>query len=159
MEKFCPAGGNPYQFPNAWMRKSGGTSYAWGVMMNTGKSLLALVMRYAPTRSSPLITSLYDVAMTMANLIEQAATFPQYTASGSKSTLGIILSPLPTSRAFFVPSFLTLNSHIIGTRCCPVKGTMLKHELTSNFVSSVSIALAHGGSFNLGTPASGSVCI
>ena len=85
MEKFWSAGGNPYKFPTAWIQKPGGTSYPSGVMMKSEKSLFALVMRYASTRSPPLITILYDAAMTMANLIDQAATFPQHTASGSVS--------------------------------------------------------------------------
>ena len=64
---------------------------------------------------------------------------------GSKSIPGIILSPRPTRRAFFVPSVLTLKSHIMGTRCCPVKGTSAKQLLSSNLPRSLLIAAAHSG--------------
>jgi hypothetical protein len=43
---------------------------------------LARVMRNAPTRSPPRITRQYMPAIVTAILIEQAATLPQYTASG-----------------------------------------------------------------------------
>jgi hypothetical protein len=65
--------------------------------MYTGKPRLARVMRYAPTRSLPCITRQYMPAIVSAILMEQAATLPQYTASGSKSTSGIIMSPRPKS--------------------------------------------------------------
>jgi hypothetical protein len=83
--------------------------------MNIGKPGLARVMRYAPTRSPPRITRQYMPAIVKAILIEHAETLPQYTASGSKSTSGIIMSPHPTSRALWVPSVLILKSHIMGT--------------------------------------------
>ena len=117
----------------------------WPVLRNqvgldTRNPGLARVMRYSPTRSPPRITRQYMPAIVTAILMEQAATLPQYTASGSKSTSGIIISPRPTRRAFLVPSVLMLNSHIIGSRCWPVSGTNWKQLLVSNFVSSVSIA-------------------
>ena len=75
-------------------------------------------------RSPLLITSPYAAAMHIAIFIEHDDTLPQYTASGSKSTSGVIISPRPTKRAYFVPSVLILKSHIIGTRCCSVYGTI-----------------------------------
>ena len=52
------------------------------------------------------------------------------------------------SYTLWVPSVLILNSHIMGTRCCPVMGTMRKHWLTSNLVSSLSMAVRHSSSFH-----------
>ena len=51
--------------------------------MNTGKSGLARVMRYAPTRSPPRITRQYMPAIVKAILMEQAETLPQYTCDES----------------------------------------------------------------------------
>jgi hypothetical protein len=113
--------------------------------MCTGNPGLARVMRYAPTRSPPRITRQYMLAIVTAILMEQAATLPHHTASGSKSTSGIIMSPRPMRRAFLVPSVLMLNSHIIGTRCWPVSGRNWERLSISNLVSSVSIALFHSG--------------
>ena len=97
--------------------------------------MFARVTRYAPSRSPPLISNLYFAAISTHLKIEQELKFPQYTASGWKSILAFMRSPLPTSLALSLPSVFMLKSLIIRTRCCPLYSTYVKQEFFSNLLT------------------------
>ena len=78
------------KFPTAYLQNPSGQLYARVPVINTGKPGLALVIRYAPTRSPTRMMRRYTAAIVMHIFMKHAETLPQqYTAKGLKSTRGI----------------------------------------------------------------------